>query len=315
MEKKEPKITPEWYEKNCEPVLQRLRELILRRGDGAFRDFTRQLGLANPNLLPSQKRVNPDAFKAHLVQFGLILPLQDIVVLNRSFHDPAGYILLEPFATALFATLSEKRERQVRAVWNKLDPRGTGEVQLSVLMESYVPNHHPLVRQSAISVADAMVRLTDVFDKQTQPKGTVSRGDFVCYCQAVSHHTGPLDDAAFTAAVVESWGLPATAGTLEARGGDGDAMGCAHGTTTRHGCALIPDTIPREAFPMPKKVVGYRGHLPGAQERFGETFNLTQATVNEIAKKQFDTVYRDTDETVWMVKKPNRANAHNFSLA
>ena len=79
---------------------------------------------------------------------------------------------------------------------------------------------------------------------------------------------------------------------------------------------MIDGPEPRDFGEDARTICGYTGHVPFAQERYGETFHKTMLSVPRVPKRSFAVEYADSAEGVSFANKTgNKANTHNFRFA
>lgn len=316
-------------------LVKRIRQLALRLGPSAFRDVANLLGANRPPtnstatrpmrlVKPSNAdplpltptalvvKMAPEEFRIKLETLGIVLSPGDCATLLLAFRDTIGYFVVTDFIACLISTLNERRiavvQRAFEALCNKKEV-----IDAEVLRSTY--------QASTTSSHD---NFDSVFSVVNTPGGIVTRQEFVMYYAAVGH---PIEcDDAFVHLVLESWSLrPKNADEEE-------------GAPNHH---LLISRRPIPEFTVdhsrrrtlltnshknigidivvPKRIVGYTGHVPYAQEHFGQTYHQIDALVPDCSfnnkrkgKWRVDTLIL---EECAMVKGGNKANAHNFSFA
>ena len=145
----------------------------------------------------------------------------------------------------------------------------------------------------------------------------MTSAEFAAYYAGVSAMTPSDDD--FVAALRAVWGLdqhtveefiePVPLPQRSVDASKRKFQPQASSSSAHHG-TVDPD------FVIPRRIVGYTGHIPTAQERFGETYHRIEITSQPLVKKEKDwSEGTFVDEGNAIVRRGNKANRHNFKLA
>ena len=314
----------ELIRKRCDPVLRKVRELALRRGDGALRDLARHFGVRSH--ATSAKRgavkINPDDFRNKMSQFGIALDPSECNVLLSAFRDPVGYLLVSDFIAEVQKTLNEVRTAVVTRAFRKLDTQGKGFVTTEDIKGVIDFGSLPEVRAGNLSEEDAARRFMDVFDDKTQPDGKITEDEFLCYYAAVSVNVA--NDKDFVRMVEGAWKLKITtedpewqpSTSVQALADETAALSVSRKVSPKRRHVLVDGPEPRDLGEVTRCICGYTGHVPFAQERYGETFQKTQLSAPPIGKRVFTLVYPDSAEGASFPSRTgNKANTHNFKFA
>lgn len=309
-------------EKKIAPLIDRIRDLALRRGDGALRDvgFLLGVGRGAPNRSSRRQyssteivKMNPDAFKLAIAQFGIVLTAADVDMLLLAFKDTIGYLVVSHFVHHLRNTMNAARAAVVAQAFRSLPQDSEGLVDVHNMVAQYHPEAHPLVLQGQTSAQIVYQQFTEAFDPATNkaPHGKVSAEEFAAYYAGISY--GVPNDAAFIEMVRGLWDLyeRPPPPPLErcfvptANSPSGERWT----TTTNPAHPQIPSSQP---------VVGYTGHVPGAIEHYGESFAATQYQVGNISlsnkKQRYVPLAGEHIDEPLKLRAANKANKHNFAF-
>jgi Ca2+-binding EF-hand superfamily protein len=309
----------ELIRKRCDPLLRKVRELALRRGDGALRDLARHFGVRGGRAASKRSgvvKINPDEFRNKMSQFGISLDAQECNILLSAFRDAVGYLLVSEFIEELQRTLNDVRLAVVRRAFRKLDAKGKGSASSDDIKRSIDFSSLPEVQAGNLSEEAAARRFLDVFDDKSAPDGVITEDEFVSYYAAVSLNIA--SDGEFVKLVEGAWKMkPAPDDADAAAGGEvegGSESASLVSPRRRH--VLIDGPLPRDVGESTRCICGFAGHVPFAQERYGETFQKTVLAAPRIGKRVFTVEYSDTAASVsYPAQTGNKANTHNFRFS
>lgn len=300
------------------PLMARIRDHVLRRGENAFRDLAADLRIQKANAVA---KLTNEELKKTLCNFGVIVSTQEVAQLQAAFRDEVGYILVHDFFAFLVDTLNARRKAVVDAAFDRLDAACSGSVSIEQLKGAFDPRGHPLVLRAERSEEEALAALLAHFDATRNPDGRVTRVDFERFYAAVSASIS--DDDFFDVMMRVSWRLDERhevpkreksflpEPTIQPSG-----HSLLEGTFVAPSASLRGGSSGDADFHRPKRIAGYTGHVPLAQERYGETFHQVESQTPELPKKPHTWVVGSfVDESNAFVRKGNKANAHSFKFA
>ena len=325
-------------EKKIAPLIAKLRDLALRRGDGAFRDVGTLLGVGraaavakgrrantyNPN---ESVKLNPDAFQLTIAQFGIVLTTADVNMLLLAFKDSVGYMVVSHFIQHLTRTMNGARAAVVAEAFASLPRSREGLASVPDMVDRYCPAAHPLVADGRATAENVLRAFAEAFEgPEKAPNAEVSEEEFVAYYSGISY--GIADDAAFVAMVRDLWDLypkpppPAVERCfVPAPNSPSGERWTTTTTTSRGGLGGSPNRSPLRGRDggEPHTVVGYTGHIPGAVDHFGQSFAATQQHVGGLSAANKKARYvpqpgERIDEPL-KLRPPNKANNHNHTFA
>lgn len=312
--------------KRSAPLLAKIRELSLRRGDSGLRDLCR---------LFRKDRVGPEEFKSEMLAFGIALTATDNELIFQAFKDAIGYLLVTPFFDAVVNVVPPVVADAVAAVFAALGP-----LTLPPLHPKRPdPKPRVAVKLSALQAcAEEQDTLLDVFNAKMYSDGFVPELEFRAYYAGLYSYairTG-LSDGAFAELIRSQWkavvrhsddAASAASVKLSAFGATAaDSLKAAPDCSSLCG-TLVATALPhkakfveeRDAIDMPSRVVGYQGHLPTAQEQFGLTFHRIEAALPPFHRPDPADEGPARPAAVDMqhafVRQGNKANHHNFRFA
>lgn len=309
------------------PVLDKIRALALRRGAGGLKDLSRALDVRAEG---QSIKSNPDDFRHKLKSFGVVLSAAEFNLLALGFKDAVGYVQVGLFVDHLFGVLSERRKAVVDQAFDHVDGNKNGVIEIDDLAATFDASHNREFQQGHKSAEEVMREFLDCFT--TSKEGRVTRQDFRAYYAAISPSIP--HDGLFTAVVRSAWRLPietprdvapaAATGAASKRNASPAAarsVSPVEGLSHTAAASGLGSSSPAHGGPgvtitRPKRVAGYTGHIPFAQERFGETFHSIESSAPELAKKPASWVVGSyVDHTNAFQRKGNKSNAHSFKMA
>lgn len=323
-------------QKKIAPLINKIRDLALRRGEGAFRDVDLLLGLGRNAVVQrkgargvaakaatTEVKMSPEEFKMRISQFGIVLTTQECNLLLTAFRDAVGYLLVSDFAAHLKDTLNRNRVAIVEEAFASLAGSvDAQEVNVQSLFDRFDASQHPTVSAGKATPSDVYVLFKEVFDETKTKGGIVTKGEFVSYYAAVS--CGISDDESFVEMLRALWHLyervptpppvkcfipspsspnrnPRFGATI---GNEGDSAICPR---TEEAAEL-------DALPRPKRILGFTGHIPCMHEHFGDTFHKLERSVPALTQSK-QPVVDDSEVQLLDVKTGNKSNKHSFSFA
>eukprot|EP00744_Colponema_vietnamica_P010365 GILI01014653.1.p1 GENE.GILI01014653.1~~GILI01014653.1.p1 ORF type:complete len:346 (+),score=67.82 GILI01014653.1:55-1092(+) len=310
-------------QKKIAPLIDRIRDLALRRGDGALRDVGFLLGVGRGAANRSNRRpyssaeiikMNPDYFKTAISQFGIVLTTADVDMLLLAFKDNIGYLVVSHFIHHLKDTMNASRVAVVAQAFKTLPQDAQGLVEVGALVAQYHPEAHPLVVRGQSTRQIIGQQFVEAFDPAANkaPNGKVSEEEFASYYAGISY--GIQADAEFIEMIWGLWDLyekpPPPPEERCFVPSANSPSGERWTTTTNH-------SQPRKEAGS-YTIVGYTGHVPGAIEHYGESFAATQAHVGSISlsnqKQRYVPLAGEHIDDPLKLRAANKANKHNFAF-
>jgi len=305
------------------PILADMRSRCLRLGPRGFDDLRRKLGTRDDGV---QVRIEPDKFRKVMEGMGITLTNPDMKWLSMAYCDATGYLDATRLSDRICGFGNKKRQALIEALFDALDVNHSNTLEADDMKAHYDFSQHPLVKKQVISEEEAVRQYLDVFDDT--PDGIVTRAEFLSYYAGISDQC-PSDEY-FEEVVRGAWRFigfdgktdapkkadtPVQVSVVPGRCGNGrpppekaDAVSPTRGRSTEAATGLKPST----------RIVGYSGHVPMAQERFGETFHRVEAMVPQLDKKKPYAEYygpKHIDEANAFVRKGNKANEHSYRMS
>eukprot|EP00756_Hemistasia_phaeocysticola_P014451 Hpha_TRINITY_DN15338_c0_g4::TRINITY_DN15338_c0_g4_i1::g.89023::m.89023 len=310
--------------KQGECVLEKIKSACARRGANGIRGLQRVFKIMDDNHSLS---LSAEELAAGLEDYGVVLSKTEQKQLVSVFdRNGDGFVDINEFLVKLRGNLKGRRLEVTRQAFAKFDRDGSGKINVEDMRGVYDVSKHPKVISGELSEDEALELFLKTFDSQTNPDGVVTLSEFESYYAGLSasidsddyfelmmHNTWKLDEP--LPEVPPKWGRPVgeapspPSPTVK-------ASAVASRTVNRTLTSL--DGVNEKPLPPqpPKKIVGYTGHVPGAQETFGESFTrVAERSQDAVAKKKPalpPLPYHD--ESQGFVRKGNAANQHSFRL-
>jgi Ca2+-binding EF-hand superfamily protein len=309
-------------------LIATIRNKCLRRGAGGLERLRVKLDTRDE---AKEKLVEPEHFRETLRQFGVVLSNQELDMLTIAFKDASGYLKASTISTAICDTLNPRRKALVDALFDKIDVNGNGILEVDDLKACADFSRHPLVLNYSITEEEAARQYLDVFDET--PDGQIARAEWHAYYNGVSEQV--TSDEYFEEMVRSAWRIVDVddvvhtanvnlSGKNKSRtptpfGAPGERMvPSARGAWDPNAAASRLNKKQPAARPeAPRNIVGFSGHVPMAQERFGETYHASLKATPGLTKTvgASYTGAEYADEGNAFVRQGNKANAHSFKLA
>ncbi|CUF14430.1 Hypothetical protein, putative [Bodo saltans] len=328
MELKDPLVL-----KRAAPLLQKVRDLSLRRGDGGLRDLCRVF---------RKERIGPEEFKSEMSNFGIALSGAESTAIFQAFSDAIGYLLQSSFIDGVLSVLGRESTAAARSVFESLEPvelpltslqkkagftQARRVVSVTKLIQHASFGDDILVAAGVRDDATAQREFLDVFDQRYYPEDLVVEIEFLAYYAAQAFLAqGRLDDSAIAAQIFRQWGISGSSAATSPTKRKNGTVSLPPGDTTFALCqTLMGEAMPhklkfketRDKIDTPGRIVGYQGHLPTAAEHFGETFHRVEAAIPLLGKSDPDanTIPPPVDPSYGFTRQGNKANHHNFRFA
>jgi hypothetical protein len=322
--------------KHAAPLVHKVRDLSLRRGDGGLRDLCRVF---------RKERIGPEEFKAEMGNFGIALSGQESTTIFHAYSDAIGYLLLTPFMDAVLSILGPKASEAARAVFDSLEPtelpltaqqkkagftKPRRVVSLSKMLHTVTFGDDPLVVAGVRDDVTAQREFLDVFDQRYYPEELVVELEFrAFYAAQALLAKGRLADDEMALHMCRQWGITTGSAAPSPTKAKKEADSLPQGEATHALCqTLVAEAMPhklkftetRDKIDPPSRIVGYQGHLPCAVEHFGESFHRTEASVPKMRRTHPDDLVAalppvSVDPSIGFVRQGNKANQHNFRFA
>jgi hypothetical protein len=328
MDQKDPLVL-----KRAAPLLHKVRDLSLRRGDGGLRDLCRVF---------RKERIGPEEFKSEMSNFGIALTGVESTAVFQAFSDAIGYLLQSSFIDGVLSVLGQESTAAVRSVFESLEPvempltslqkkagftQPRRVVSLTKLISQASFGDDILVAAGMRDPLAAQREFLDVFDQRHYPEDLVVEVEFVAYYAAQAFLAqGRLDDSAVAAQVFRQWGISGGSAASSPTKRKNGTISQPPGDATHALCqTLMGEAMPhtlkfketRDKIDAPGRIVGYQGHLPTAAEHFGETFHRVEAAIPLLGKRDPDADVPPVpvDPSYGFTRQGNKANHHNFRFA
>lgn len=324
--------------KRVEPILAKIRDLSLRRGETGLGEFLS---------IFRKERVGPEEFKSDLVAFGISLSASENEAIFAAFRDVIGYLMVGHFVDALLAVLPPLSTQAVVEAFNtfpvvpltqvgtkRRDLYPTLAAPLSQMLLKYRPESDVACYFGRRSPDAAATLLSEA---AAAAKGRPLQEPHMTLLELHAYYTGwyatltasnrAITDIAFATSIEQAWSIggdalrAADSTTLQATGGPDQSPLCSE-TLCR---TLVATALPhkskfaeiREEIDRPSRVVGYQGHMMTAQEHFGETFHRVEASLPPFngVPPPYDALSDYQDYAHAFVRQGNKANTHNFRFA
>eukprot|EP01063_Lacrimia_lanifica_P010538 TRINITY_DN1727_c0_g1_i1.p1 TRINITY_DN1727_c0_g1~~TRINITY_DN1727_c0_g1_i1.p1 ORF type:complete len:317 (+),score=78.61 TRINITY_DN1727_c0_g1_i1:76-1026(+) len=307
--------------KKVRPVLDRIRNACLRRGANGIRGLGRAFRIMDDN---RSGTLTSDELKTGFEDWGVLVEKDDLQNLIAAFDTNGdGSVSLTEFLVGVRGDMSDVRRSVVEKAFRKFDADGSGFVDRDDMQQGYG------------GAVDSCDKFLATFEDQGSADGVITHEEFVAYYTGLS--AGIDCDDHFVAMMDSAWKLDSPTYVSQKRQ-HGDAVHSpvtynasfhrkreANGTIVKSGNAEDPDRlrlltgtegVHEVALPPepPRRVVGYTGHIKGAQESFGECFSKTEQRSLTGGKKNILPTPVFKDEAAAFSRKGNAANAHNFKL-
>eukprot|EP00670_Eutreptiella_braarudii_P001073 CAMPEP_0174303600 /NCGR_PEP_ID=MMETSP0809-20121228/60280_1 /TAXON_ID=73025 ORGANISM="Eutreptiella gymnastica-like, Strain CCMP1594" /NCGR_SAMPLE_ID=MMETSP0809 /ASSEMBLY_ACC=CAM_ASM_000658 /LENGTH=246 /DNA_ID=CAMNT_0015409655 /DNA_START=221 /DNA_END=961 /DNA_ORIENTATION=- len=182
-----------------------------------------------------------------------------------------GRIDVSALFAALRATMNERRRGLVQQAFERLDRKSTGVADLDDLRTGYDASRHPEVIDGRRTAEEASAGFLSTFNNLSNPTGYVPYVEFEAYYAGVSACVE--NDDYFELMMANCWNLD----DLELEAMTRSLSSSSSLTKRKDLRSTLPPgsiaTLNHKKPPQPKRIVGYTGHIPGAQDTFGLTFD------------------------------------------
>eukprot|EP01064_Diplonema_japonicum_P017244 TRINITY_DN25300_c0_g1_i1.p1 TRINITY_DN25300_c0_g1~~TRINITY_DN25300_c0_g1_i1.p1 ORF type:complete len:328 (+),score=56.76 TRINITY_DN25300_c0_g1_i1:63-986(+) len=296
----------------AEQVMDKLHRLSSRSGPNGLRELTKRFKLKAGE---GGMALCSNEVTKTLENLGIILKPEETRYLIEAFDENDNNKMdVASFLEAVTALPPQRREA-VNAAYRTLDKEGKGYINTAYLTRRYNAKGHPKVTSGVWDEAVAKELFRNDFDQNGDD--IVTHEEFLAYYTAASrgidneeyflhllYNTWMLDDLH-----CEDEGYSSSPPAAQAKQSFSQTRGGGYTLTSLEGPAHIPSHPPAA-----KRVVGYTGHVPGAQDCFGESFSKVEekSVVPPKAAKLPKVPYKDEEHA--FVRKGNAANMHSFRL-
>lgn len=310
--------------KQGECVLEKIKSACARRGANGIRGLQRMFKIMDDNHSLS---LSTEELATGLEDYGVVLSSKEQKQLVSCFDKNGdGFVDINEFLVRLRGNLAGRRLDITRQAFAKFDRDGSGRINVEDLRGVYDVSKHPKVESGEMTEDEALVLFLKTFDDQSNPDGIVSQTEFESYYAGVS--AGIDSDDYFELMMHNSWKLDEPLPEKPPKWGrpEGDAPYAASPTVRASAAASKSvnrtltslDGVNEKPLPPqpPNRIVGYTGHVPGAQETFGESFTRVAERSNDAVAKKKPALppIPFNDESQGFVRKGNAANQHSFRL-
>uniref|UniRef100_A0A7S1CF03 EF-hand domain-containing protein n=1 Tax=Bicosoecida sp. CB-2014 TaxID=1486930 RepID=A0A7S1CF03_9STRA len=166
-----------------EVLLQKIREVILKRGSHSIRGLGRAFRIMDDR---RDGKLDREDFKWGLHDYGVHLKDDEFdMVLDFFDRDGDGNVSMTEFLRALRGEMNARREGFVREAYRRLDKDGSGEVTLSDLVRVYDTSFHPEVKSGRITHEEAVTEFMSQWDT-LEKDGVVTYAEFLDYYKDLS---------------------------------------------------------------------------------------------------------------------------------
>ena len=166
-----------------EPLMERIRERIVKRGAVGIRGLSRLFRIADDdgNHMIDLHNELPKL----MGDIGVILNKTELTELARLLdRNGDGSIDYEEFLYYMAPPMSDERLKWVNKAFDKLDADGSGVVSIEDLRAVHNQETSELVRSGKTSAEAIFQNLCDSFDKDAD--GTITRDEFIEYYREIS---------------------------------------------------------------------------------------------------------------------------------
>ena len=307
--------------KGANVVMEKVRNLCLRRGGNGIRGLSRAFRIMDDN---NSLTLTPDELEEGLTNYGIILNKEELNNVVKGFDlNGDGLVSVAEFLQVMRGGMNDRRTAVVNQAFARLDRSGDGTAQIDDLTGVFSAARHPKVISGELSESDIHREFLLTFDSDTNRDAIITKSEFESYYAGVSASID--DDEYFIEMVVGGWNLdqppvylsppskPLINSTvlresrvqIEPKPGDPIKSF----TSLEYGITKQPAPPP-----VPKRIVGYSGHLSGEQDTFGISYSKAEekSVKANMAFKLPPPVYKD--EQAAFTRKGNAANTHSFRL-
>eukprot|EP01062_Namystynia_karyoxenos_P059235 TRINITY_DN50683_c0_g1_i1.p1 TRINITY_DN50683_c0_g1~~TRINITY_DN50683_c0_g1_i1.p1 ORF type:complete len:352 (+),score=129.41 TRINITY_DN50683_c0_g1_i1:88-1056(+) len=307
-------------------VVEKVKAACARRGANGIRGLQRCFRIMDDN---HSLTLSPEELASGLMDYGIVLSKQEQKQLAAAFdRNGDGLVSINEFLATVRGGLKGRRLEVVREAFAKFDRDGSGKIDVADLHGVYDASRHPKVLSGEQTEEEVLESMLATFDSQTNPDGVVTRDEFEAYYAGLS---ASIDsDDYFELMMRNTWKLdeplPPPKSEWDTTGRSPQsppsptvrASAAASRNVARSLTSL--DGVNEKQLPPapPRRIVGYTGHVPGAQETFGEGFTRVAERSQEASeaarKKPPLPLPPFKDEARAFARKGNAANQHSFRL-
>jgi Ca2+-binding EF-hand superfamily protein len=252
--------------------------------------------------------INADDFINSLMQWEIPFDIEDIQSIVSHFcgKETRTVDVTQFFAALRESGLSDRRRMMAKTAFNKFSKTASDTVDIAELRSTYDAKRHPKVLGGQLKLQDAMNEFSETFNPNTNADGTVSWAEFEAYYSGVS--TDIDNDEYFEMLLSNTWKVD-DMDTTNSNNGLSDLR-----KNMPPGSISVPHNRKREPC---KRIVGYAGHIPGAMNTFGMTYDQSERNATVSIKKSpipappqgFDIHHSDIPRV-----KAIYGNAHSYKL-
>ena len=266
-------------------------------------------------------------FVFELQAYGAVLTRGDLAKVVAAFDRAGnGTVHFHDFCSALRGGMNKRRTELVRLAFDKLDRNENGRVDVDDVRGYYDASEHPRCKSGEATVEEVLEAFLSAFEgDESPPDGVVTWGEWEAYHAGVS---ASIDsDDYFRLWMDGTWHLEdqtrlpprprqtAAAPAEQRHTTPQQRSKVAHiPNTTRHFTSMEGVTVTNKSPAPAKRIVGYTGHIPCAQETFGDSFAKVEQRATLPPKGAALPPPPFKDEATAFFRKGNAANNHSFRL-
>eukprot|EP00999_Lentomonas_sp_LEN2_P000282 NODE_1278_length_924_cov_92.032622_g1232_i0.p1 GENE.NODE_1278_length_924_cov_92.032622_g1232_i0~~NODE_1278_length_924_cov_92.032622_g1232_i0.p1 ORF type:complete len:269 (+),score=45.68 NODE_1278_length_924_cov_92.032622_g1232_i0:115-921(+) len=258
-------------------IVEKVRAACLRRGANGLRGMQRSFRIMDDN---HSMTLSKDEFATGMADYGVHLTDQELEEAIAAFDTNGdGLVNVTEFFVAVKGGMNERRRELVQRAFDCLDRDNNNTADLHDVRGRFDASTHPKVISGEMTEDDVLGDFLKTFDGSSNPDSVVTRSEFEAYYAGLS--AGIDNDDYFETMLCNAWQLdetPPSNPKLNFSVKQLDQTANLRGTVKQQ--TKIASREP------PKRIVGYTGHVPGASETFGVSFDRIEAGVTRFPNKR-----------------------------